>query len=118
MPRTILIVDDDPTLVHALGQFFEKEGYRALTSLDGVDALKQVEAQRPDLIILDIQMPRLHGYSFLFELRKIDGGQDIPVVVLTSFADMGGMFQAEGVKEYLVKPCAPQALLEKVRKYI
>ncbi len=118
MPGTILIVDDDPTLVHALGQFFEKEGYRALTSPDGVDALKQVEAHHPDLIILDIQMPRLHGYSFLFELRKIDGNQDIPVIVLTSFVEMGGMFQAEGVKEFLVKPCTPQLLLEKVKKYI
>ncbi len=118
MPGTILIVDDDPTLVHALGQFFEKEGYRALTSPDGIDALEQVEAHRPDLIILDVQMPKLHGYSFLFELRKIEGARDIPVIILTSFADMGDMFQAEGVKEFLAKPCAPQLLLEKVRKYI
>ena len=118
MPATILIVDDDPTLVHALGQFFEKEGYRVRTSPDGADALKQVEAQRPDLIILDIQMPKLHGYSFLFELRKIDSNQDIPVIVLTSFTEMGSMFEAEGVKEFLTKPCAPQLLLEKVKKYI
>lgn len=118
MGKTILIADDDMTLLHALGQALEKEGYHPVLARDGAEALKKVQEEHPDLIILDIQMPKVHGYAFLFELRKIEGGQSIPVLVLTSNKDMADIFAAEGVKEYIVKPCAPQAVLAKVRKYL
>ena len=118
MGKTILIADDDMTLLHVLGQTLEKEGYRPVLARDGAEALKKVLEEHPDLIILDIQMPRVHGYAFLFELHKIEGGQDIPVLVLTSNKDMGDIFAAEGVKEYLVKPCAVQDVLAKVRQYL
>jgi CheY-like chemotaxis protein len=116
--KTILIVDDDPTLVRVLGQTLEKEGYRTVLAYDGAEALKKVLEDHPDLILLDIHMPKVHGYAFLFELRKIEGGQDIPVLVLTSNQDMGDIFAAEGVKEYLVKPCSPQSVLAKIKRYV
>lgn len=118
MKKTILIADDDMTLLHVLGQTLEKEGYRTVLARDGAEALKKVQEDHPDLIILDIQMPRVHGYAFLFELRKIEGGQDIPVLVLTSNKDMKDIFAAEGVKEYLIKPCSPQTVLAKVKQYL
>ena len=118
MSKTILIVDDDPTLVRILAQTLEKESYRAVLAYDGAEALKKVQDEHPDLIVLDIQMPRVHGYAFLFELRKIDGGQSIPIIVLTSNEDMAEIFLAEGVKEYLVKPCVPETVLAKIRKYL
>jgi CheY-like chemotaxis protein len=116
--KTILIVDDDPTLVRVLGQTLEKEGYQTVLAYDGAEALKKVQEANPDLIILDIQMPKIHGYAFLFELRKIEGAQNIPIFVLTSNEDMGDIFTAEGVKEYLIKPCAPQTVLAKIRQYL
>ncbi len=118
MAKTILIADDDMTLLHGLGQTLEKEGYCTVLAKDGAEALKKAQEEHPDLIILDIQMPRVHGYSFLFELRKIDGGQNIPVFVLTSNPDMGDIFKAEGVKEYLIKPCSPQTILSKIKQYL
>ena len=118
MAKTILIADDDMTLLHGLAQTLEKEGYRPVLARDGAEALQKVQQEHPDLIILDIQMPRVHGYAFLFELRKIDGGQNIPVMVLTSNKDMKDIFTAEGVKEYLVKPCSPQIVLAKIKQHL
>jgi CheY-like chemotaxis protein len=116
--KTILIADDDMTLLHGLGQTLEKEGYRPVLARDGAEALQKARDEHPDLIILDIQMPKVHGYAFLFELRKMDGGQNIPVFVLTSNPDMGDIFAAEGVKEYLVKPCSSQTILTKIKQYL
>jgi DNA-binding response OmpR family regulator len=116
--KTILIADDDMTLLHGLGQTLEKEGYHPVLARDGAEALKKVQEEHPDLIILDIQMPKVHGYAFLFELRKIEGGQNIPILILTSNQDMGDIFAAEGVKEYLIKPCSPQTVLMKIKQYL
>ncbi len=118
MSKTILIADDDHILVHMLQQVLEKDGYRVVVAYDGAEALKKVQDDHPDLILLDIQMPKVHGYGFIFELRKIEGGDLIPVMVLTSFPDMGDMFKAEGVKEYLVKPCATQVVVAKIKQYV
>ncbi len=118
MPKTVLIVDDDRTLVHVIQSFLEEAGYRVALAYDGAEALAKVQAARPDLILLDIQMPRVHGYSFLFEIRKIEGGAAIPVIILTSSGNMADIFMAEGVKEYLVKPCSPHEVLEKIKKHV
>ena len=118
MIKTILIVDDDPTLIRIVGQTLDKEGYRPVLASDGAEALKKVQEEHPDLIILDVQMPKVHGYAFLFELRKIEGGQAIPIIVLTSNEEMRDIFVAEGVKDYLIKPCAPQTVLAKIKQYL
>jgi DNA-binding response OmpR family regulator len=118
MPHTILIVDDDPTLVHILARSIEDAGYNVVTAIDGESALKKLEVVHVDLVILDIQMPRVHGYSFIFKMRKIEGRQDIPILVLTSNQDMRDVFMAEGVKEYMVKPCSVQHILAKIKQHI
>jgi two-component system, OmpR family, response regulator VicR len=118
MPKTILIADDDRVLVRVLEEVIGNEGYCVVTAYDGAEALAKFERERPDLILLDIEMPKVHGYSLLFELRKLDGGYRIPVIVLTAHEDMQSIFMAEGVQEYLLKPCTSQAVLEKVRKYV
>jgi CheY-like chemotaxis protein len=116
--KTILIIDDDPVLVRVLEQAFENEGYRTVSACDGAQALKKLQDEHPDLIILDIQMPKIHGYTFIFELRKLDGGQNIPILILTANQGMKDVFTAEGVKEYLLKPCSPQIILGKVKQYL
>ncbi|MEI8011409.1 MAG: response regulator [Candidatus Omnitrophota bacterium] len=118
MPKVVLIVDDDRTLVHAIRKFLEDAGYQVVTAYDGGEAIEKVKASQPDLILLDIQMPGVHGYSFLFEVRKIEGGAAIPVIILTSSESMVDMFMAEGVREYLIKPCSAREVLEKINKYI
>ena len=118
MPKTILIADDDRTFTKVLKKFFEDHGFHVLIADDGEEALKTLERTRPDLIVLDIQMPKLNGYSFLFEMRKHEGDTRIPVVVLTCKEELEDIFRVEGVKEYLVKPIRNEDLLEKIKKYI
>ena len=118
MARTVLIVDDDRALVRGFEELIGRAEYRVLTAHDGAEALLKIKDQLPDIVVLDVQMPGVHGYSFLFELRKIEGGGNVPVIVLTAHEDMKGVFMAEGVQEYCLKPCSAQVILEKIRKYI
>ncbi|MFH0753334.1 MAG: response regulator [Candidatus Omnitrophota bacterium] len=118
MQKTILVADDDPVLVRILQRAIEDAGYRVVTARDGEDALKKIESECIDLVLLDIQMPKMHGYSFIFKMRKIEGRHDIPVIVLTANQQMKDLFVAEGVREYIVKPCSSQELLLKIKQHI
>lgn len=116
--KRILIVDDDPALCHLIEKVLKEKGFIVDVALDGEQALLSVDRIKPDLLILDIQMPKINGYSFLFALRKIDIEKNIPIIVLTSKEEMRDIFMAEGVKEYLLKPFNGQILLEKIHQYI
>ena len=82
------------------------------------EALKKLELESPDLILLDVVMPKVNGYAFLFEMKKIDQKGQTPVIVLTCKDEMKDLFKVEGVKEYIVKPFVNQDLLKMIRKYI
>ncbi len=118
MPKTILLADDDRTLTKIVGKFLEDDGYRVLVANDGEEALKKLEEVTPDLLILDIQMPKLNGYSFLFEMRKRERDARIPVIVLTGREELEDIFRVEGIKEYLKKPVGREELLSKIKKYV
>ena len=74
MPTTILVVDDDPVIQKLLSVNFEMEGYRVVTAGDGVDGLHQITVERPDLVILDVMMPRLNGIDVV---RRIKADPDM-----------------------------------------
>lgn len=116
--KRILIVDDDPVLCRGIENILLTQGFVVEIALDGEQALEAVEKNQPDLLILDIQMPKINGYSFLFALRKIDTQRSIPIIVLTSKEEMRDIFMAEGVKEYLLKPFDANLLLEKINQYL
>ena len=118
MPKKILIIDDDPTTVKMVGSFLIAHGYSVVSAGSGEEGLEQVKTDRPDLIILDIQMPGMNGYTFIFEFKKIADTSTIPVIVLTAKDGMAEIFKVEGVKEYLTKPFQPEALLTKIKKYV
>jgi DNA-binding response OmpR family regulator len=118
MPRTILIADDDRTLTTMLRKVLEERGHDVLVANDGKDALQKFETGRPDLVILDIEMPEVNGYSFLFEMKKLDPGRPVPILVLTCKEELKEIFLVEGVKEYLVKPVSNEEILQKVEKYL
>lgn len=118
MAKTILVADDDRILSKMLEKLLGDNGYNVTIALDGEEALQKVEQHRPDLLILDVQMPKVNGYSFLFELKKIDSGRPIPIIVLTCKEEMRELFLVEGVKEYLIKPVSNVELLKKIRQYI
>ena len=115
MSRKILIVDDDRLTLTLIRFALKEQRYDVATAMDGLEALDAVKAFRPDLIVLDVQMPKMSGFEFMNELKGIPGGSVIPVIMLTANDNMQDIFLAEGVKGYLVKPVDPPELEARIR---
>ena len=110
----ILIVDDDPILRELTGVFLHNEGFDTLEAADGLEALARMEAIKPDLVVLDVMMPRMDGWQFCRELKA---HYDIPVLMLTAKGETANKvkgFQL-GTDDYLVKPFEPLELVARVK---
>lgn len=118
MPKCILVVDDEPVVVEIAKRKLEERGYEVMIAHDGIEALEALQKKIPDLILLDVQMPRMNGYTFIMEKVKVPQFAPIPVVVLTAYGEMEPLFKRHGVKSYLLKPLKLQELLEKVQTII
>lgn len=112
----ILVVDDEIYIVHILDFSLGMEGYEVLTALDGEQALEKARAQHPDLIVLDIMMPKLDGYETCKMLKADDRTKDIPVILLSAKGrnvDQKIGFEV-GADEYITKPFSPRKLVERI----
>ena len=111
---TILVVDDDPEVLTALRTLLEREGYRVLTASDGNTGLAAAEREAPDLVVVDMVMPRRSGFLVLEKLKARPGAP--PVIMIT--ATEGGRHRAHaemlGADDYLLKPFALERLLKSV----
>jgi two-component system, OmpR family, alkaline phosphatase synthesis response regulator PhoP len=85
--KLILVVDDDPDLVEAVSVKLESENFRVNKAYDGVEAMDQVRKEQPDLIVLDVMMPRKNGYQLCEELKKSDEYKNIVILLLTAVGD-------------------------------
>lgn len=85
--KLILVVDDDPDLVEAVSMKLEAKNYRVAKAYDGVEAMDRIKEQRPDLVILDVMMPRKNGWDVCDEIKNDAALKEIPVVLLTAVAD-------------------------------
>ena len=105
MNKLLLIVDDDVASREAVDLYLRRSGFRTNLASDGLEALGKAGAERPDLILLDLSMPRVDGLMFLRTLRDIPTLADVPVVVTTSRGDAEAARTAAalGVTTYLVK---------------
>ena len=113
---TILVVDDDPVIQKLLSVNFEMEGYRVVTAGDGEEGLQKVANDRPDIILLDVMMPRMDGVEVVRRLKGDDATAAIPVILLSAKAqanDISGGLDA-GADDYITKPFDPLELLDKV----
>jgi DNA-binding response OmpR family regulator len=88
--KLILVVDDDPDLVESVAMKLESNNFSVIKAYDGVEAWEMIKAERPELIILDVMMPRKNGYELCDELKKSDEYKNIIVVLLTAVADAVG----------------------------
>jgi CheY-like chemotaxis protein len=116
----ILIAEDDPKTLRLVGEVVQRAGYRAALAKHGVGAVKLLKKARPDLIILDLRMPRMDGFQLLELLKKYETSASIPVVVLTgsnSPMDIDRAMQI-GITDYLVKPISPRKLLSRIQKLL
>lgn len=104
-PYTILIVEDEGPLSQVLVERFQNEGFNVIAAQDGEQALAMALKQKPDLIILDVVMPKMSGLSMLQGLRADDAGKDIPVIILTNLSDTETVKNAlaGGAAQILVK---------------
>ncbi len=103
--KTIAFIEDEPTLHKTLGELLKEKGYQLLSAFDGEEGLKLVKEKQPDLIILDLILPKIHGFELLKELKKDKETKDIPVIVLTNLESPNNIQEALslGVKAYLLK---------------
>ena len=111
--RKILIVDDDESVRSLVRDVLEIEGYDVDAAEDGFAALRRIDADRPDCVVLDVMMPGMDGHAVLSRIRLADGCPNLPVVMLTAAADDQQAWQAwsGGVDYFLAKPFDPSELL-------
>ena len=113
MAHHVLVVDDEKPIVRIIQTNLLTEGYTVSCAHDGIEALEQVQASRPDLILLDVMMPRMDGWGVLRALKAKPETADIPVVMLTALTDVEHMDRGArlGNDCYLTKPFDPSELL-------
>lgn len=120
MSKTVLIVEDNELNMKLFNDLLEASGYRTVKTRDGRAALPLARAHRPDLIIMDIQLPEVSGLDVTRELKLDDELAAIPVVAVTAFAMRGDeqRIRAGGCEAYLSKPISVRVFLDTVRKHI
>ncbi|MBC7512458.1 response regulator [Candidatus Saccharibacteria bacterium] len=115
----IAIIEDDPTINQMYRMKFEAAGFDVQLASDGVRGVALAEALRPDLILLDLQMPQKNGYETLSEIRSTEWGKDIPVIILTNMGEEESPkeLRALGIESYIVKAdLTPSQVVERVRE--
>jgi DNA-binding response OmpR family regulator len=121
MAKKILVVDDDPNIVKLIKTRLEAHNYEVIAAADGDECMQKILSDRPDLIILDILMPKADGYDVLIGMKEIKALTEkiplIPVIVLTALSDpkIRDMIEKEEIKDYIVKPFNAEDLLTKVK---
>ncbi|MDE0854424.1 MAG: response regulator [Nevskia sp.] len=118
MAKTILIIDDAAVVRQALGCLLRDAGYEVSEAVDGQDGLAQLDGRRFNLILCDVNMPRLDGLGFVREAKRIPAYRFTPIVMLTSESEESRREagQAAGVRAWAVKPFVPESLLGAVAK--
>jgi len=123
----ILIADDDPEMRRVTSLILESQGFQVTTAENGEDVLAQIEKEEPDLLILDLLMPKLDGFEVLkrLEKQKTDGGKSIPVLILSAVREESSRSRYEleteadfAVEDYVTKPISPPVLLQRVEKVL
>ena len=116
----VLLVDDDPVILKLLQVNFEMEGYTVSCANDGVEGLEMARANHPDIVLLDIMMPRMDGLQVTKELKSSDDTKDIPIILLSAKAQASDIQAGRdmGADDYLTKPFDPLELLERVNELL
>ena len=118
MTKHILLVDDSKTVRNLVAFIMKKEGFEVTTAEDGLDGLEKLySAEHVDLIISDINMPRMDGYTFIKTVREQEAFRDVPIVVLSTEGKEQDIQQGMslGANLYMVKPAQPEMMVKNVR---
>jgi len=116
--KNILIIEDDEDLALTLSTILEGEGYRLFTAFNGEDGLRIANAIGPDLIILDLKMPKMHGAGVFAALRGPDGKPRIPTLIMTGYADAAEIYPGFSVEGIYQKPMDLPVFMGHVRRIL
>jgi DNA-binding response OmpR family regulator len=113
MNRKVLVVDDDPSVRKLLNQTLELEGYTVSTASDGEEALEELPTSKPDVVVLDVMMPKLNGLDVLDRIRRNPETSTLPVILLTAKSSKEDVWEGwqRGVDYYMTKPFDVEELL-------
>jgi len=127
MQGKILVIDDDPDILDALAMILESQGYQVFTARDGIEGLANLKAEKPDLMILDLLMPKMDGFAVCKELQdpRWSKFKEMPILILTSVREDASRRRYEletglelNVDDYVEKPISPDILLQRVERLI
>jgi DNA-binding response OmpR family regulator len=118
MSEKILFIEDESALQETFGALLAGEGYEVIRALDGQSGLRLAKSEKPDLILLDLILPKMNGFEALEGIKKDDETKDIPVIILTNLESAGDVQKAIefGAKDYLIKAnYKMKEVLEKIK---
>jgi len=117
--QKILLVDDSKTELHVLSELLSKKGYQVRTAENGEEAMRRLQEEKPDLILMDVVMPGQNGFQLTRAITRDPVFANVPVIICTSKNQetdrVWGMRQ--GARDYVVKPVNPEELLSKIRAF-
>ena len=116
----VLVVDDNPQNLELLVAYLDKLGCRIATAVDGIDALEKVAQENPDLILLDIMMPRMSGFEVCRKLKSAPATRDIPIIMVTALNELGDIERGveSGTDDFITKPVNRLELTTRVRSLL
>lgn len=119
-PKTVLIVDDHPLSRELVVDLLEPAGYTVLQAEDGLGLLERAQAERPDLILLDLQLPGVDGFTLARQLTAHPATRQIPILAMSAHAspEKRAQVMAAGFAEFLTKPLDTQAVLKTVARFL
>lgn len=120
MAKTILVADDEPAVLRSLEFILKKEGYTVLTATNGQDALNLASGSLPDLVLLDVQMPRMDGNQVCRQLRETPSSSHLHIIMITAKgqeSDRENSLQS-GANEYITKPFSPRKVVSRVKEIL
>ncbi len=118
MSKSILVVEDQEDNRQIIRDLLSATDYEIVEAGSGEEALEAVAKQRPDLILMDIQLPGIDGYEMTRRIKADPALRSIPIIAVTSYALSGEEARAAGCDEYVPKPYSPRQLLAKIRQYL
>ena len=123
MAKKILIADDEPNIVKLVKVRLESNGYEVISAASGTECINKIVQEEPDLVILDIMMPKMDGYDTLIAMREMfaeNEDEPPPVLIMTARADsrIRDLLENEEVRGYIIKPFKAEELLTKIKEIL
>ena len=115
MSKKILLTDDDREFVEAMKTRLEGDGYTVTVAYDGDECIDLARQVKPDIMITDVSMPKMDGYSMVKAIKQDNEIKHIPIIILSGKDQMEEIFKMEGINEFLVKPFEYDVLMQKVK---